>query len=81
MYEPPDASDFAVGAILEQFIDHEWCPIAFFPRNLQPTETRYSMFVRELLRIYLAIRHFRCFFEGSVFQSRLITKHLFLRQP
>lgn len=62
-----DASDKAVGAVLEQFIDHEWRPIAFFSRKLRPAETRYSAFDRELLGVYLAIRHFRWFVEGRVF--------------
>jgi hypothetical protein len=62
-----DASDLAVGAVLEQFIDHEWRPIGFFSRKLQPAETRYSTFDRELLGVYLAIRHFRWFIEGRVF--------------
>jgi hypothetical protein len=62
-----DASDLAVGAVLEQFIDHEWRPIGFFSRKLQPAETRYGTFDRELLGVYLAIRHFRRFIEGRVF--------------
>ena len=62
-----DASGQAVGAVLEQFIDHEWRPIAFFSRKLRPAETRYSVFDRELLGVYLAIRHFRWFVEGRVF--------------
>ncbi|CAB4029253.1 pol poly [Paramuricea clavata] len=62
-----DASDLAVGAVLEQFIDYEWRPIGFFSRKLQPAETRYSTFDRELLGVYLALRHFRWFIEGRVF--------------
>jgi len=62
-----DASDQAIGAALEQFIDNEWKPIAFFSKKLRPPETRYSTFDRELLAIYLAIRHFRYFLEGQAF--------------
>jgi len=29
-----DASDTAVGAVLQQFIDGHWCPVAFFSRKL-----------------------------------------------
>ena len=57
----------AVGAVLEQFIDHEWRPIAFFSCKLRPAETRYSTFDHELLGVHLAIRHFRWFVEGRVF--------------
>ena len=56
-----------MGAVLEQFIDHEWHPIAFFSHKLQPVETHYSMFDRELLGVYLAIRHFCWFLEGCIF--------------
>ena len=62
-----DASDVAVGAVLQQKINSVWSPIAFFSRKLQPAETRYSTFDRELLAVYLAIRHFRHFVEGRSF--------------
>ena len=62
-----DASDIAVGAILQQRIGDQWQPIAFFSRKLTATETRYSTFDRELLAIYLAIRHFRHMVEGREF--------------
>ena len=54
-----DASDVAVGALLQHFIEDEWCPIAYFSRKLKAVEMRYSTFDRELLPIYLAIKHFR----------------------
>lgn len=62
-----DASNTAVGAVLQQMINKQWNPIAFFSKRLSPTETRYSTFGRELLAIYLAIRHFRHFVEGREF--------------
>eukprot|EP00117_Sycon_ciliatum_P039851 scpid21637/ scgid29378/ Retrotransposable element Tf2 155 kDa protein type 1 len=62
-----DASDIAVGAVLQQELDGECYPVAFFSRKLKPAETRYSTFCRELLAIYLAIKHFRHFLEGRVF--------------
>ncbi|CAB4045454.1 pol poly, partial [Paramuricea clavata] len=60
-----DASDLAVGAVLEQFIDHECLSIGFFSRKLQRAKTRYNTFDRELLGVYLAIRHFRWFIEDK----------------
>ncbi|BHF82160.1 hypothetical protein SprV_0802529700 [Sparganum proliferum] len=42
-------------------------PLAFFSKKLSPEETRYSVFGRELLAIYLSIRHFRHFLEGREF--------------
>ena len=68
-----DASDTAVGAVLQQYIDNQWCPISFFSKKLQPTETRYSTFDRELLAVYLAVKHFRHFIEGR--QFHVITDH------
>jgi len=48
-----DASDTAVGAVLQQFIDGCWCPIVFFSRKLNTAESEYSAFDRELLAIYV----------------------------
>ena len=62
-----DASSVACGAVLEQFVDGNWQPLAFFSRRLRPVETRYSTFDRELLAIYLAVRHFRHMLEGRQF--------------
>ena len=62
-----DASNIAVGAVIEQYQDNTWRPLSFFSRKLQDPETRYSTFDRELLAIYLAIRHFRHFVEGRQF--------------
>ena len=68
-----DASDRAVGAILQQQIEDSWQPIAFFSRKLLPAETRYSAFDRELLAVYLAVKHFRHFVEGREFL--ILTDH------
>lgn len=62
-----DASDFAIGGVLEQFIDGSWKPIAFFSKKLRKPELKYSAFDRELLALYLAVRHFRYFLEGREF--------------
>lgn len=62
-----DASDFAVGGVLEQLVAGEWKPLAFFSRKLRSPESRYSAFDRELLALYLAIRHFRYFLEARPF--------------
>ena len=44
-----DASDTAVGVILQQYITGDWHPIAYFSKKLKSAETRYSTFDRELL--------------------------------
>lgn len=62
-----DASDYAVGGALHQYVNGSWSPIAFFSGRLKPAETRYSTFGRELLAAYLSVRHFRHFLEGRQF--------------
>lgn len=68
-----DASDKSVGAVLQQYIDGVWHPISFFSKKMTPAETRYSTFDRELLAVYLAIRHFRHLLEGR--QFHVFTDH------
>ena len=68
-----DASDTAVGAVLQQLIGDDWSPIAFFSKTLQSSETRYSAFDCKLLAAYLAIKHFRHFVEGRSFH--IFTDH------
>ena len=68
-----DASDVVVGGILQQYINGQWCPLSFFSKTLQPAETCYSTCDRELMVIYLAIRHFRYFLEGRDFH--VLTDH------
>ena len=65
-----DASDIAVGGVLQNKIDGEWRPIAFFSRKLTPTERKYSTFGRELLAAYLSVRHFRHMVEGTPFHIK-----------
>ncbi|KAL4135064.1 hypothetical protein QTP88_006725 [Uroleucon formosanum] len=62
-----DASNTAVGATLQQFINEEWQPLAFFSKKLTVTETKYGAYDRELLAIYLAVKHFRHMVEGREF--------------
>ena len=62
-----DASNVAVGSVLQQKRHGIWHPIAFFSKRLQPSEVKYSTFGRELLAIYLSIRHFRHYLEGRTF--------------
>ena len=62
-----DASDVAVGGVLQQFLNGMWQPLSFFSKKLNPAETRYSAFDRELLAVYATIKHFRHNFEGRIF--------------
>nr|CUU98980.1 hypothetical transcript [Hymenolepis microstoma] len=54
-----NASQVAVGAVLQQMVKGETQPLSFFLKKLTATETRFSTFGRELLAIYLSFRHYR----------------------
>ena len=62
-----DASDKAVGGVLQQQHDGIWKPIAFFSRKLDKTQQRYSAFDRELYAAYKAVRHFHFLIENKKF--------------
>lgn len=62
-----DASDSAVSGALELSFDGHWRPLAFFSRQFNPVEKRYSTFDREFLALHLAVQHFRYFLESQEF--------------
>ena len=62
-----DASNFGMGAFLEQWLDDSWKPLAFFSRKFSSSQSVYSTYDRELTAIYEAIRDFQHFLEGQVF--------------
>lgn len=68
-----DASDFGMGAALEQMISGSWRPLSFFSRKFTPTQKNYSTFDRELTAIFESIKYFRYFLEGREF--RIVTDH------
>lgn len=68
-----DASDVAIDAALEQHIQDEIKPIAFFSKKLRDTQTRYSVYDHELLAIHSAIKYFRYFLKGR--QVIIFTDH------
>ena len=62
-----DASLVSVGAILEQNFGQGMQPVAYESRKLNPAETRYSAYERELLGIVWAIGKWRHYLEGRHF--------------
>lgn len=62
-----DASDTAIGAVLQQLRNGAWEPLSFFSRKLTPTQAKYSPYDRELLAIYKSIQYFRHMLEAKVF--------------
>ncbi len=59
-----DASQAAIGAMLQQTREGSPQPLGFFTKKLSATQCRYSTLGQELLAIYEAIRHFRHVLEG-----------------
>jgi cleavage and polyadenylation specificity factor subunit 1 len=70
-----DASADHVGASLQQRAGQgrPWEPLGFFSKKLDPAQTRYSAYDRELLACVSGIRHFRFMLEGRRFT--LYTDH------
>ena len=68
-----DASDVAIGGVLQICLSGIWSPIAFFLRRLTPAQHKYSAFDRELLAMYLTVQHFLYFIEEKNLLSLLIT--------
>ena len=68
-----DASDISIAAVLQIKQLSVWCPVAFFSRSLDKTQRKYSVFDREMLAAYTAIKHFRHFLECK--QFALFTDH------
>ena len=62
-----DASGDSIGAVLQQKQNDVVKPISFFSVKLNTAQRKYSTFSRELLAIYLSIRHFRHLLEGRNF--------------
>ena len=74
-----DASDAAVGAILEQNQGRGLQPVAFASRKLNSTEMRYSAYERELLGIVWALGQWRHYIEQSPHKVVIQTDHAPLR--
>jgi hypothetical protein len=71
-----DASDFALGASLEQEDEQgRRRPVAFFSHSLNAADSNYQTFERELLAIVLALRTWYHYLEGSTFKVICHTDH------
>lgn len=68
-----DASDWAIGSVLQQYEHGSWKPIAFYSKKLNETQRRYSTYDRELLGIYLSVKQFKYMLEGRDFH--IFTDH------
>lgn len=64
-----DASIHGTGAILSQ----NGHPIAYYSHKFTPAEVNYTTSDQELLALVLALKHWRCYLEGS--SVHLLTDH------
>ena len=62
-----DASNFAIGAVLEQRGKTGWEPLGFYSAKLQPNQKDWPPYDRELLAVFRAVRHFKPMIEGRPF--------------
>jgi len=68
-----DASDFAVGAVLQQDQGHGLQPIAYLSHKLLSAESNYAVHEKELLAIVQACEEWRHYLHGTKF--RICTDH------
>ena len=68
-----DASDKAIGGVLEQRGPKGWEPLAFYSSKLAPNQQQWPPYDRELLAAFKGTRHFRDLIEGRAFT--LYTDH------
>ena len=62
-----DASDVAIGAVIEQRGPQGWEPLAFFSKKLGDSQQKWSPYDRELHAVHKAVRHFKHMLEGRSF--------------
>lgn len=62
-----DASDIAIGAVLQQVVNDNFQPLGFYSERLNEAQRKYSTYDRELLSAYKAVRHFQHMLEGREF--------------
>lgn len=62
-----DASDLAIGSVVQQYDGQAWQPLAFYSKKLSPAQKNYSVYDKELLGIYLSLKHFQHILEAQQF--------------
>ena len=70
-----DASDFAVGAVLEQDQGHGLKPVAYLSKKLNAAQCNYSVYEKELLAIVTALGEWKHYLLGSQHKIRIISDH------
>ena len=60
-----DASDYAIGAVLQQDFGHGLQPVAYASRQLKQAELNYPVHDKEMLAVVYAFKTWRCYLEGK----------------
>jgi hypothetical protein len=74
-----DASDYTIGAVLQQKINDYWQPLSFFTKALSSPQQKYSAYDRELLAIYASVKRFKHWIEGRNFTNYFSSFHIILK--
>ena len=60
-----DASEEAIGAVLVQFVNGKWQPVAWWSKAFNNAQRAYSPFDKELVALSSSIEHFKDYVEGQ----------------
>ena len=74
-----DASDYAVGAVLQQDHGRGLQPAVYLSRKLSSAERNYAVHEKELLAIVHAVRTWRQHLQGVKHTIKVLTDHVTLR--
>lgn len=69
-----DACDYGYGSVLEQKINGEMRPLAYFSKNYTPSQLNYSTTEKELLSVVMSTEYFHQYLYGRKFEVH--TDHL-----
>jgi hypothetical protein len=78
-----DASDYAVGAVLDQSKDKKHYAISYASNTLTGPQLNYGTTEKELLAVVFAIKKFRSYLVGAkviVYTNRATLKYLFKKK-
>lgn len=70
-----DASDFAIGAVLEQDQGKGLQPVAYLSKKLNSAQCSYTVYEKELLAIVTALREWKHYLLGTPHRIEVITDH------
>src|SRR5712692_795468 len=71
-----DASNYAMGAVLLQYIDRKWRPVAFMSKSFNEVEQNYEIHDKEMLAIMIALDEWRQYLLRLEEEFEVWTNHL-----